>query len=245
MENKNSNIEKLSLAKNYPYSRPRGSYLLEKDRIIELKGRVLDGKLDKFVPVLAYGSNASPDQLRRKLPDIKEPVAVLEATLKDVDVIFSAHFSKYGALPATLANSPGTTLYTHVVMLKKEQLQLIHKTERPAYRYGKLKKPILIDRVGFRENVHAYFFDHGYVVDGRFVSFDEVYAENRKFVSMKHSDMLELVCKKLDHSKDLDKFIFNMVKDDAVRIKNEMALKPESMEIFLDCFEQILPKNKK
>ena len=54
-----NNSELLDRAKNYPYQRPKGSFLLENDRIVELKGRVLDGDLKKFVPVLAYGSNAS------------------------------------------------------------------------------------------------------------------------------------------------------------------------------------------
>ena len=245
MENKNTNKEVLLRAKNYPYPRPRGSYLLESDRIIELKGRVLDGNLKKFVPVLAYGSNASPDQLRRKLPEIREPIAVLEATLMDIDVIFSAHFSRYGALPATLVNSPGAKLYTHVVMLKKQQLNLIHKTEMPDYTYGIIKKPILIDRVGFRECIYAYFFDHGYTVDGRFVSFEEIHTENRKYVSMKHPDMLELAGKKIDSNSSFDKFILSMVDNEDVFKKNKSALQKESLRIKLDCFEPILLKAKK
>ena len=84
----NSNSEIINRAQNYPYERPNGSFLLENDRIVELKGRVLDGDLKKFIPVLAYGSNASPEQLRRKLSPIKEPIAVLSATIKNLDVIF-------------------------------------------------------------------------------------------------------------------------------------------------------------
>ena len=77
----NSNSEIINRAQNYPYERPNGSFLLENDRIVELKGRVLDGDLKKFIPVLAYGSNASPEQLRRKLSPIKEPIAVFKKFL--------------------------------------------------------------------------------------------------------------------------------------------------------------------
>ncbi|MDC0073770.1 hypothetical protein OAK17_02830, partial [Alphaproteobacteria bacterium] len=173
--NKNkASFEQLILAKSYPYSRPKGSYLLESNRIIELKGRVLEGNFDKYIPVLAYGSNAAPDQLRRKLKKINSPLAVLSASIRDFDVVYAGKFSNYGSIPATLAPSKGTVLQVSVVLLNKSQLSLIHKTELPDYVYGKLNKPILIDRIGFRENINTYFFNQGYQVDGHYISYDEI-----------------------------------------------------------------------
>ena len=68
-------------------------------------------------------------------------------------------------------------LYTHVSIINKNQLKIIHKTELPEYRYGKLKIPIIIDRLGFRESIFAYVFDFWFKKDKKFIAFDEVYAE--------------------------------------------------------------------
>ena len=237
--------ELLVLAKAYPYDRPKGSYLLESDRIVELKGRALDGDLKKYTPVLAYGSNASPAQLRRKLPEIKEPIAVLEASVRDLDVVYSARFAKYGAIPATLASSPGTTLHTHVVFLTKDQLRLIHKTERPAYLYGKLHHPILIDRFGFCDYIYVYFYEHGYTVDGRLVAYEEVHAEKRGFLAIRHDEMLAVVHQRIRSEIDLDNFIAETASNKVKRAEHDIALAANSIQLTLDHFEQVLPRPKK
>ena len=58
-------------------------------------------------PVLAYGSNAAPEVLSRKLALSDQPVLVVPARLREFDVVYSAHISPYGAVPATLQRSPG------------------------------------------------------------------------------------------------------------------------------------------
>ena len=61
------------------------------------------------VGVVAYGSNASPVVLRRKLGE-RAAAAVLAppVVLPDTDVVFSAHVSRHGAIPATIVPWPGT-----------------------------------------------------------------------------------------------------------------------------------------
>ena len=241
--NKNkASSEHLILAKSYPYLRPKGSYLLESNRIIELKGRVLEGNFDKYIPVLAYGSNAAPEQLRRKLNKINSPLAVLSASIRDFDVVYAAKFSNYGSIPATLAPSKGTVLQVSVVLLNKAQLSLIHKTEFPDYVYGKLNKPILIDRIGFRKDINTYFFNQGYQVDGHYISYDEILAENRKFLTMEHEAMLSLVNKKNNSNMDLDEFILSLIENRSILKENNALLKNSSKKINIDEFEQILPK---
>ena len=60
------------------------------------------------VPVLAYGSNAAPAALAHKLALSSDPVLVVPAWLDDFDVVYSAHISPYGAVPAAIQRSPGT-----------------------------------------------------------------------------------------------------------------------------------------
>ena len=240
---KKSNLEIINRAKNYPYQRPKGSFLLENERIVELKGRVLDGDLSKFIPVLAYGSNASPEQLRRKLSPINEPIAVLSATVKNLDVIFSGQFSRYGCVPATITKSEGTMLYTHVVLLNKKQLSIIHKTELPEYRYGKLKIPIIIDRLGFRESIFAYVFDWGFKKDNKFIAFDEIYAENRNFLTLNHKDFLSILHNEImDKASNLDGFLISIVENRGKLDQYREYIKSMSQKITLNNFIQILPK---
>ncbi len=239
----NSNSEIINRAQNYPYERPNGSFLLENDRIVELKGRVLDGDLKKFIPVLAYGSNASPEQLRRKLSPIKEPIAVLSATIKNLDVIFSGQFSRYGCVPATITNSNGTMLYTHVVLLTKKQLSSIHKTELPEYRYGELKIPIIIDRLGFRESIFAYVFDWGFQKDKKFIAFEEVHAENRNFLCLRHKDLLSLAIQEISDKKyNFEDLLISIVSSKKKLEEYRKYIMQKSKRISLKNFDQILPK---
>lgn len=85
-------------------------------------------------PVLAYGSNSSPQALAakfaRSLADAEHTaVPVLLGGLRDFDVVYSAHVSAYGSIPAALHPSPGTTLRTYVTLLSDAQLVCVCETE--------------------------------------------------------------------------------------------------------------------
>ncbi len=85
----------LKRALEYPYATPDRSYLYRDGDAHELPedGPDLTGR----TPLLSYGANAAPEVLARKLA----PVAVA-ARAGDFDVVYSAHVSPYGAVPATL-----------------------------------------------------------------------------------------------------------------------------------------------
>lgn len=87
--------------------------------------------LDWRYPVLAYGSNASPSQLQRKLSGRGggSVVPVVRATVLGLDVVYSAHMAWYGAIPATLIASPGAEVMLHVTFLDDTQLRLMDTTE--------------------------------------------------------------------------------------------------------------------
>ncbi|HET6954131.1 MAG TPA: hypothetical protein VFI47_27445 [Acidimicrobiales bacterium] len=87
--------------------------------------------------VLAIGSNASPTQLDRKFAaaafaDPATPegrIPVVPATVPDVDVVYAARVAHYGAVPATLAPSPGTVAQVFVTWLTPAQLDRMNETE--------------------------------------------------------------------------------------------------------------------
>ncbi|HUC08372.1 MAG TPA: hypothetical protein VMR96_09800, partial [Solirubrobacterales bacterium] len=102
MNERNDVVER---ALGYPYGAPSQPF-------VQLGHQTLDPaelEIDREArtPVLAYGSNAAPRVLSRKLALSDQPVLVVPARLSEFDVVYSSHLSPYGALPATLQRSPG------------------------------------------------------------------------------------------------------------------------------------------
>jgi len=121
--------------------------------------------------VLAYGANAAPTRLKRKFapqgPGAVFPV--LEARLHDFDIVYTSHFSSYGALPATPAPSPGTAVDIAVTYLDGDQLARMHETElsRQSYVFGRLDGlALVLDGIGALDSVHCYWTRHGCFTTG-------------------------------------------------------------------------------
>lgn len=118
----------LKRALAYPYATPERSYLYLEGAARELPGSGTD--LSTRTPLLSYGANAAPDALARKLaslPGVEMPV--MRAQLEGYDVVYSAHVSPYGAVPATLLESPGTTAPVFVIHPTEEQRALLTASE--------------------------------------------------------------------------------------------------------------------
>ena len=120
-------------AELYPYEAPASSYVIEKGyvRLIET-AQVPD--LTGKTAVLSIGSNRAPQQLLRKFGDEAELI-VTTALLKDCDVVHSACFSYYGAVPCTAYPRQGTDITLNAVWLTDAQLQIMHDTEAVGIAY--------------------------------------------------------------------------------------------------------------
>jgi hypothetical protein len=142
-------------ADRYPFDRPRRSFFLN---------GADEGPLPSGPPIVAYGANASPEALERKLPGAR--VAALAARLKGWSVVHSAHVSPYGAVPATLVRDPGSEIDVHVLLVE-EDLARLDATE-PNYRRVPLQPIDLeVDGLGAVERAEAYVSRHGpLVIDG-------------------------------------------------------------------------------
>ena len=109
---------RLAIAKTYPYRVPRASFVY-----VDGRADPLEGPLDRSgrIPVIAYGSNRAPEQLARKFAGWPRGTgrAGDAARLADHDVVYGAHFTAYGALPAVLARSPGTAVEVSVTWLTR------------------------------------------------------------------------------------------------------------------------------
>jgi hypothetical protein len=175
----------------YPFPRPPGPVLIEGGRVREL--RDLDPALvDGRTPVLAYGSNASPESLGWKFPDERDAVLPLvRGTLHDLDVVYSSHIAVYGSVPATLQRSPGTAVETFVAYLTDRQLALVESWEINAT-YETLAVDLELDLGDPPATVGAFVSRHGCLTaDGAEIAVAEVPARGRRFAAMTQPEVLE------------------------------------------------------
>lgn len=170
-------------ALDYPFGIPSRSYALLDGEAVELDRAKVD--VAERLALLAYGSNGSPEVLSRKLAAAPDPVPVIRTALRDFDVVYSAHVSPYGAIPATLARSPGTEAGAFVAYLTREQLDLVTLTE-PNYDLARFDRPSCTLEGGTAPaELHVYLSKHGaLLIDGREVALGEVEAEGRRFPEM-------------------------------------------------------------
>jgi hypothetical protein len=117
----------LERALAYPYAAPAGPYLYRDGEAFELP----DGlDLTDRTPLLAYGANAAPEALARKLAPLSGVELPVEPTeLEGFDIVYSAHVSPYGAIPATPIERPGTVAPVFVLHPTAEQRALLTASE--------------------------------------------------------------------------------------------------------------------
>ena len=193
-------------ALDYPYRIPSDSFLQAGARALELDAVEID--LAARIPLLAYGSNAAPEVLARKLAAAPDPVPVVRTDLRDFDVVYSAHVSRYGSVPATLRRSPGTEVRAFVAYLTSEQLELVSATE-PNYELARLERPsCALAKGDAPAELSVYVSRHGcLLLDGREVALAEIEARNRRFAAMDQREVLRRVRDLLDPGRDLATFV--------------------------------------
>ncbi len=202
-------------AMRYPYAVPARAFAqLRHDT---LSPDDVDVDLAERTSLLAYGSNGSPEVLGRKLALSADPVLVEPAWLHDFDVVYSAHISPYGAVPATLQRSPGTAVRVAVLHLTPEQLTLLSATE-PNYEPSTLEGVHceLADGT-VRSELSAYLSQHGcLLVDGSEVALVAVPARDRRFAEMSEPQVLEHVRVTLAPEESMDSFVLANAADPAL-----------------------------
>ena len=84
-------------------------------------------------PAVGYGSNPAPSQLARKYDKQSATgsavIPVMKGRLSDYDVVWTPVFVSYGAMPATIAPSPGTDVDIWVTWLSKAFVEHMSETE--------------------------------------------------------------------------------------------------------------------
>lgn len=175
--------ERLRRAAAYPYEIPERSFVQLGDRttlldeLPDLSGRH---------PLLAYGSNAAPEALVRKLAaEPRTPLPLIRAELSDFDAVYSDHLSPYGAVPATLHPSPGTML-TAFVAYPTDQQRLLLSASEPNYEERRLTGVSCRPELGEPLlEVDAFISRHGCLLRGGTpLALSAIPARNRRFPAL-------------------------------------------------------------
>jgi hypothetical protein len=208
----NERSDVLERAIGYPYAAPWRPFVQLGHRTLDPTELEIDR--DERTPMLAYGSNASPQVLARKLALSDQPVLVVPAWLEGFDVVYSAHISPYGAIPATLQRSVGTQVRVHVVYMTSAQVGLVSATE-PNYEAGTVVggvcRPDDEDEI---TDPSVYLSRHGcLLVDGSEAALAAVQGRGRKFSQLTEPQILEQLRATLCPDDDLEAFVLSNVTD--------------------------------
>ena len=192
----------------YPWVRPAGSYLLSADGGVELLSAQDQPERERLIehfaapdgdrlPLLAIGSNAAPETLRRKFAHFPDPVdrtvLAVHGHLHEFDVGYAAQPALYGALPATIFPSPGTAVATMLLWVTPTQFTLLTWSEL-SYRLGRLRTRFTVDQADERfDEVLVYVSRWGALrVDGAPVALAAVPAERRTATELTQREVLDL-----------------------------------------------------
>lgn len=203
----------------YPYDPPAGSFVQIGARTLPVPPEEVD--VDGRRALLAYGSNASPEALTRKLAHLPpEPIAVLRVALRGWDVVYSAHVTRYGAVPAAVVPSPGTVASVHLVFPSEAQLEAIAATEGENYRLEQLADFSATYEIGGEgpREIDAFIGVHGpLVVDGSPVALAAIPAIDRTFPALSTPAMIDRVRASLAPELSVREFVLHHVERGGLR----------------------------
>ena len=211
-------------ANDYPYDAPEQSYLIKDGAAHMVEGFSAEA-LEGRVAVLSVGSNRAPQQLLRKFgADAILPVT--RAVLHDCDIIHSACFSYYGAVPCSAVASEGSAICLNAVWLTPDELQIMHDTEAVgiAYDFCRWHEGIVeIKDAPQPDHIYGYATRLGFLADDKAQPFalSSLPAEARRYRALSQYEarkkLITLLPTELQCETHQD-FITKLVSDKAFRL---------------------------
>ena len=208
----------IRFAEAYPFARPASCFLFRDGGIHPLPPGWRDG--DR-TPVVAIGANAAPRRLAQKFIGPHEAIPVTRARLHDHAVVFSAHYSSYGALPATVWPADGALTEVFVTWLDPDQLERMHRSEGVGRRY----RLVMLEGVELRtaghegiERAEAYVSEAGALApDGAPIRLAELPAIGCRFEASSQPAMLKRVWRLLAPDEPYAVFMARVVSSPSLR----------------------------
>ena len=227
-------------AKSYPFSPPDHCFLYQGGDWERLDhGRLDDGRLEAEgrVPVLAAGSNQSPAQLKRKYGNLADAgiIPARRGRLHDFDVVYAAHLTAYGSVPATFQHSPGTAVVVFVLWLDEPQLARMHETEGN-YTYDHLTGiRVTLDSGAEMSRAFAYSSKSGCLNHGgSCIGLQEIPASGRRFEAFGQVEALTLMRDRFAPSEEVDRFVRQHLDDRDVHQHRTRAMGEDALPATFD-----------
>jgi len=224
-------------ARGYPYHIPGRSYVMRNgEHEVVAHDGPLDG-LDMRRPVLAVGSNMSPQKLARKFPAPHGGmIPVTRIRLMGFDTVYSTHFTSYGAIPATLFPSPGTEVTLFITWLDEAQERHMHATEIASENYHFCRLNDIRARVENGPDLdHVFFYQSSrgaLPVDGAPVPLAAVEASNRRWPSRSQDEIQEHARSALAPHMELASFVDDNIANAEARRQRTNALHARALPFF-------------
>jgi hypothetical protein len=197
----------------YPYDPPVGSFVQLGARTLPVPPEEIE--VEGRRALLAYGANASPEALTRKLATLPpRPIAVLRVALSGWDVVYSAHVTRYGSVPAAVVASPGTVASVHLVFPDDDQLAALAATEGRNYRLEQLADFTAELEIGGEgpAEIDAFISVHGpLLLNGSPVALAAIPALARVFPELTTPAMIDRVRAELHPELSLTEFVLHHV----------------------------------
>lgn len=228
------------LAPDYPFPHPHRSFVFVDGQAVA--PAAVAWSREGRTPVIAYGSNRSPEVLSRKYArESGVVVPTVQARLRDFDVVYAAMVSTLGPVPATLAPSPGAICDVAVQFLTPSQLERIHRSERVGVSYGFANLPadaIDIEDIG-RCECWLYYCLYGVLRhEDEPVALAEVGCQGRRWRAMTQRDMQSLVRRRLGSTATSHDFLVEHIADEAVRRERITRLSADAIHYEPQWLEQ-------
>ncbi|MDH3233416.1 MAG: hypothetical protein OEQ29_07805 [Alphaproteobacteria bacterium] len=207
---------RIAHAKAYPFAVLDHSFMVKGGVVTPLPDG--DGHRAGRTPVIATGSNRSYEQLNRKFADDPDGVPTERAWLADFDVVYAAHITRYGSIPATLQHIAGMRVHLAVNWLTDRQLAAMHATEGN-YDFVALERISLETEAGpALEAAHVYVARNGHLMhEGAPIGMREAAAEGRPYAVLDQHEAQSLVHARLGDGGDLEDFVLQNIEDERLR----------------------------
>ena len=182
--------------------------------------------VERRVPLLAIGSNASPAQLRHKLRE-RTVVPMTRARVSGIGIGVSAHVSLMGYVSASPFRAPGRTRELFVIWLDADQLRLVDASEglfTPSGNYQRLALPdssVQLESGQVPDGVQLYVNRRGVLHNG-------------SPVPRPHAEQRELLKALLDESASLRALFGATPEEFVLRARGDRALCAAGTRLFAD-----------
>ena len=192
------------------------NYYYNLDRFLRRNNQAV---LSERFPILTYGSNACPRQLFFK--GITGAIPFFKASLKGFDIVYSAHISEYGYIPATIMESERTTIEVWVALVNEAQLKMIDKSEDRPRTYDLVKinldgenTRIVLENGEMLPFVYTYISKKGFLAfNGQPISLKAIKARDRRYQELDEKEVLSII---LNHAKNESDIINAMLQSEDI-----------------------------